>query len=375
MRATELNKDINLNNTTILLSSDNKQILEEVKDPIPSERMSIFLVALGNMFFGISGFHIKFTKLTFPEEFDPNTFLLFRSLANMTISLIVLKYNRIPILDVRTVKDRFWFLLRTVGNYVSFLCFIVSIMYLRAATAASLVSIHPVLVVIFSIFILKEKFHIRYIIGFLLCFSGTMMIISNEKKVSTGIGDPNFNQFDADVDGALNDIDNNHNSTTNTSIGISTIHGPEPIENEMTNIIKGTFFGLMCMTLTSCCIVASKILIKGGLLNENINFYIGLSNLICGTIFVTFSGFNPFGIKYFLLCSFNGLLFYFATRFLTEGFKGIDLSKATPLAYLNTFTVFVLGVLILHEQLYLTDIIGSFIILFYNIYNTIYPVK
>ena len=56
-------------------------------------------------------------------------------------------------------------------------------------------------------------------------------------------------------------------------------------------------------------------------------------------------------------------------------FGGVDLIKTTALNYLNIVTVFFLGVLILGESVHFTDILGSLIILGYNIFNTAYPPK
>ena len=72
-------------------------------------------------------------------------------------------------------------------------------------------------------------------------------------------------------------------------------------------------------------------------------------------------------------CGINCLIWLLSTSLILMSFKGIELVKTTAIGYLNIVTVFILGVTFLGEHIYLTDVIGSLIILGFNIYNTMYP--
>jgi uncharacterized membrane protein len=61
--------------------------------------------------------------------------------------------------------------------------------------------------------------------------------------------------------------------------------------------------------------------------------------------------------------------------FLALGFKGVDTNKTTPINYLSTDILIILGIIFLGEPLFILDVIGCMIIIGYNIYNSVYPIK
>ena len=76
---------------------------------------------------------------------------------------------------------KMWFLIRVLGIYISFLLFLSSLLYLRAATTSCISSANPLIVIFLSIFILKKKFYWRYLIGVIVCFIGSAMILLNDR--------------------------------------------------------------------------------------------------------------------------------------------------------------------------------------------------
>ena len=74
--------------------------------------------------------------------------------------------------------------MRTNENFFGVACITMSLWYLRASTAIMIQNIHPIIVMILSHFVLHEKFYFRYIIGIIMCFSGSSIIVLNEKKVN-----------------------------------------------------------------------------------------------------------------------------------------------------------------------------------------------
>ena len=73
--------------------------------------------------------------------------------------------------------------MRTNANFFGVACITMSLWYLRASTAIMIQNIHPIIVMILSHFVLHEKFYFRYIIGIIMCFSGSSIIVLNEKKL------------------------------------------------------------------------------------------------------------------------------------------------------------------------------------------------
>ena len=73
--------------------------------------------------------------------------------------------------------------MRTNANFFGVASMTVALWYLRASTTTIIQNIHPVLVLIMSFLILKEKFYIRYIYGIIFCFIGVLIIVLNETKI------------------------------------------------------------------------------------------------------------------------------------------------------------------------------------------------
>ena len=71
----------------------------------------------------------------------------------------------------------------------------------------------------------------------------------------------------------------------------------------------------------------------------------------------------------------NGAMWVLFTRLLILSLKGVDLNKTTAIGYITVVTVFILGAIFLGEKIHVTDVIGSLLILGFNVYNSMYPVN
>ena len=58
----------------------------------------------------------------------------------------------------------------------------------------------------------------------------------------------------------------------------------------------------------------------------------------------------------------------------TIAINNIALSKYLPLTYFGTVFIFILGWIILGERVYFSDIIGSLLIIGFQIYNVWFPI-
>ena len=130
--------------------------------------------------FGFANFYTKLIKKANPDVFDPYSFCFWRSIVLILISILFLLIKRERILNVWFLNNRFWFLMRTAGNFAQLLLMILSMDYLRVSTIQSITSISPSLVLILSVLILKEKFYIRYVFGTFICIIGTLLIVNND---------------------------------------------------------------------------------------------------------------------------------------------------------------------------------------------------
>ena len=302
---------------------------------INSETYGLLLYALSSFLYGVNSFQVKYLKILYPLQYDGYLLSFWRSIAMMIISLIVIKYNKIEIIEYNKIQNKFWFLMRTVGQYFAFVTYIFTLLYLRVSTANCIKSMFPAVVVIFTTFILKEKFHSRYLFGISICFIGSVMIIMNDKQ--------EYKE-----------------------------------EEDYGNIIYGGFWALINLFLVAMLVVSSKVLVKEKIGFENQCYYISLVNGVLSLLsYIPFGEVDFFssGLSFTFYSLVNGVIFYAATQSLINSIRWVDLNKTTPLAYIGMLTVFILGVSILGEPVYFTDVLGSLIILGYNVYNSYYPVK
>ena len=316
-----------------------------------NEALGIKYAILSCVFFGFTSFHIKTVKILYEESFNANIFMFWRSLSSSIIGYLVAKYKSESILGISRIKSKFWFGVRTFFNYISMITLTLCMVELRAATASCMSSMSPAVMVILSIIILGEKFQIRYLTGILICFIGSAMIVMNEKKPNPVIEEVEL-------------ID-----------GIEDIEKIEEVVTETTDLIKGVFYGVYHIIFNSLCSVAQKILANEKIPVETQTYYIGLTNYVVAIIVAFYTGIDYIDFSFGGYSSLNGIFFYLCVHYMNESLKNIPLAKFTPFFYIGTLTVFVCGVVFIGESLFFTDIIGSLLILSFNVYNSYYPIK
>ena len=80
-------------------------------------------------------------------------------------------------------------------------------------------------------------------------------------------------------------------------------------------------------------------------------------------------------IKYFIMCGCHIILFYVGNVNWYYALQVADLSISTLMGYIKIVIVFFLGEILLHEPIFLTDILGVILILSFMILNLIYPIN
>ncbi len=307
----------------------------EVSNQKKSELHSTLLFALSMIVTGINHFHFKYMKKSIGlENYNEYSFVLLRCIFIIGINLIKMFYNKETINPFSQLKKIYWFWIRNLVQFLSVIPMLYLVSFFRVSTASCFVSMSPAVIIIMSCVILKEKFFWRYVFGIIICFSGVILIVSNDYK-------------------------NEDNSNKKGGI----LH-----------LIEGFFLGCFQLMNVALLRVSSKILVKEKINNNAQLIYPSLTCIVLSIFsFFTIGIEFKYG-KWLIIHSFlNSIIWLVSTILMLLSFGGVDLIKTTALNYLNIVTVFFLGVLILGESVHLTDILGSLIILGYNIYNTAFP--
>ena len=315
----------------------NEQIVDDTNNYIQRERKAIIYAVIAQFIWAIGVIIIKAgNKCT---NFTPNSYSMWRSVFMSLITYYTLKQKNIPIIPFSQVKRKYWFLVRTLGTYFCFLFYIISLVYLRAATASCLDSSAPLIIIFLSAWLLKEKIYMRYIIGIILCFIGSAMIVLNDKKSGS----------------ASLPVDDKEDSNT--------------------IIAKGIFFSMLNVIMYSLITFAQKLMVMDGLSTEIQIFYTGTSNFVLGFAFCLYEGNFGLNIWLIIITFGNGLVFYYGQLFTDLTLKNMDVSKFSPTTYIQAIFVFILGFLIFGETFFVTDLIGSLLIVIFHIYNWYRPIK
>jgi drug/metabolite transporter (DMT)-like permease len=320
--------------------------------PVYSERMCILFYFLANVLFGLNTFQIKLVAKVYPEGFNANSFFTWRSIFLIPISIAGIRYTGERITRLNEVKNKFWFYCRTLLQFFSIIFLVNCMLELRASTASCISSMHPILVLIFSIILLKERFYTRYLVGLVICCYGAMLIVLNERAPAS---QPHIDDLTLDDDlvplpGQITEVDN-------------------------LKFVRGLGYGAFHLLAVTLVVIGIKVVSLEKISTNVQCFYLGIFNTLQGFLFALFGfplSLNPMFIFNLFI---NAVLVYFGTYFQVQSLKYISVNKVSPLTYICTLTVFVLSVLLLGESIFLTDIIGSMLILSFNVYNSAFPIK
>ena len=291
---------------------------------------------LSSLFYAFNTIVIKETKNLSPNLFTPFNFSWWRG---VTSSIFLFYYIKMKepnnnILNFYAIRHKTWCVVRTFGFYLGFVFFVWSLLLLRVSTVQVLCSISPVVSLVVSCTMLKEKFYFRYVIGIALCFIGSAIILGTEKG----------------------------NTTQKT---------------ETFNSFK--FFLGIC----TCCInfmlngfvnVGQKVLAVDKMSNNQQVFYVSLSLVVCSFVACLFTFNFGFNIWIFSLGTLNGFFFYMANHYYQEAIAVLNVGGCVPFNYLCTIFVFILCAIVLHEPLFWTDLVGSLVIMSFHGYNAWKPI-
>ncbi len=340
------NNDFDNHTVDILLP--NHQTTETTTTAISPYTKGVIIAVIYNIFFGLSSFHMKLTKIQFSSEYDVTSFMIWRGVGMLIITLCHIKYTGENIYLPSMIANPKWFFVRTFGPFPNIGALILCISYWRVATAACMTSTTPALLLILAVLVLNEKFHMRYIYGIVICFSGTSLLVLNEDN-------PNSNASSKDNEDISNPISDSSSSS---------------------KLLIGLVFGIIHIVCNSMISLSQKILSVNNVSNNAICLYIAIWNILAGVIIAIFGGISiSSNFSFILAAVINGFIFYMYCLCITEALRYIPLADMAIMFYISTVVVFLLGYFFLHEDIYYTDIIGCSIIMAFNVYNYFYPLQ
>ena len=297
------------------------------------EKIGYGLGILAQFIWALNAIQLKTYQPNFPEAFSNNSLVFWRSLPIWILGYIICKYKNIKIKPEKEIKHKFWFYMRSAGNYLGIYLWIKVLSYFRVSTSQVIASFYPIIVIILSVIILHETFYFRYIIGIFICIISSAILLTNERKPEV----------------------------------------KKTVEN--TNSVVGFFVALTYLTVNGFVNFSQKIICKDHLTPDEQNYYVGIYNTLPAFIFCCFElhfGFNS--ITYILYAISNGLIiFYLGNALSAKTLEYLAVSKYMPITYMCTFFIFLLGVTVLKEPLFFSDIVGALMIIGFQVYNIYYP--
>ena len=334
------------------LSSVNTELLsDELKlEKRRKEKIAYIYGIISQFLWAIVSIQIKTMITLFPNDYTINSIAFYRTILLGIIGYYQCKKKNIKIHSWNEIQHKFWFLIRNVGFYAMVVLWVVMNIYFRVSTCQCISNCHPVLVLVISSFLLNEKFYPRYIVGIILCFIGAYMIVSNERKPT------NINEDKDSINRNLLDLALRY------------------LEEQSNGILIGAVSAVSHLTICAFANFSQRELAKENILGDEQNFWLGVYNCFFSFIVMTFQGnFGLSNIKYPLYVLTNGPIFYFANYYTAEALKFISINKLIPLNYLTIVFVFILGYIFLGEKVYFTDLLGSIIIVGFQLYNIYVP--
>ena len=127
------------------------------------------------------------------NHFSPNSYSMWRSLFMSIVTYLSIRQKGLYLTPFSEVKRKTWFIVRTAGTYFCFLFYIIALLYLRTSTTSYLAAATPFVIIILSVWLLREAFYMRYLIGIIVCFVGSAMIVLNEKHGTSSIEEEKAN--------------------------------------------------------------------------------------------------------------------------------------------------------------------------------------
>ena len=325
------------------------------KKAIKNEKLGVILILICNLTRACNSLLIKYLQRRYHDIYHTIPFLFYRAIYLVFLSQIITTIKGEHILWPSEVKAKLFFFLRTNLNFFGVQFNISAIWYLRVATVQIIGSLNPLVTTLMGIFILKEKFYIRYAVGIVACCIGSLFIVLNERKGN-------------------NEADSQANSEELVKEGEKKDEDQKKYGGFSFGTILGLILAFIDIFFVSVVDLANKVLANNRVSIHTQCFYVGINTIGYSLIYLLFTHQWYITGGYAVFIFFQALLFYVGNFFFNAGLKYIDLAKTAPLTYTRVAFVLILGFLLLGEKVYFSDIVGTCLIIGYMIYNLYYPI-
>ena len=305
---------------------------ELLREKKKKENYGILVAILAHFVLAINQLQLKTYGKWFKEEYTQNNLLFYRSFSSFAFSLFLIKRKKQKIPGWAEINNKFWFVCRECGAYIILLFYLEMTTYFRVSTCQCIYGCHPIIVLLLSIVVINENFYWRYVVGMILSFIGSIIILLNE------------------------------------------VSPEQRKQSENDSIFFGCLYSIGYLITLCLSKFALKMLCKDHMTAEVQTYYLGLFTMVQAFFFLFFNFNLGLNVYYILYCFSNGLIFACMNMLNIESMNNLAISKYLPLTYFGTVFIFILGWIVLGERVYFTDIIGSLLIVGFQIYNVWFPV-
>jgi drug/metabolite transporter (DMT)-like permease len=301
-----------------------------------NEILGIIYCLITQLIWTINSICLKYFINSHNSIFKNKTFLFSRGLSTIIISLILGKIQDGKIYSFNFFNSTVQKCILAKANLSFFaMCFwTVAVSYLRITTCQVISSLSPILVITFSVFLLKEKFYNRYILGIICGVVGSVIIILDEKKIK--------------------DNENRNSSSQEYVIGVISI---------ALNIVLSSFNNI------SNKYMAPRVSIHTQM------FYFGIFHCAYSLLWMIFTWDFDYTLEYFFGCALTSILLFLGNFFYNLSLSKISMSKYSILQYSKFVMAFILGWGVLKEEVLMNDMYGTTIIGGFMVFNVIFPIK
>ena len=311
----------------------NRIIYLKYHDRLKKERFAIFLILLSNLFFSMKTIILKYTEKTYTEKFHIISCMIFLSVGMILTSIIMRLIGKERFYKPSQIHAKVIFVIGTCMYFFIEFFHVLAVYYLRVTTVQIITNLNPLIVQVLSIIILKEKCKIRYLVGFIVCFFGSLFIVKSE-------------------------VDNS------------------ALFEE--NLIRGFSTSVVKLLLISVSQLAEKIIEQKHIPLMSHLFYLGINIIILCFLYLLI--FQELSLRevfvdepYIILNITQGILFYFGNILLNIGLMNIDLSGSSIISFSKLVFLIIFGKIFLGLKIKITDFLGMIFIIGYLIYDIKHP--
>ena len=314
--------------------------LSSIKSVFKRERLGLVYCILAQFLWTLNNVILKFITKHYKSTFTNKSYLISRGFFIIIISYFGGKHfdGKIYKLSEFDPKIRKCLLARANLSFFGMCFWLLAVYYLRVSTCQIIYSISPIFIIFLGVFFLKEKYYNRYSVGVILGIIGSCIIILNENKLA------------------------NSQKKDNTNSSLS-------------DVVKGLLSITANIIITGIIWVVNKIMATNKISLYVQLFYFGIFHFSYGFLWMLITMDFNYGIIYLLLCGSQAFLWFLGNYYNYLGLKLIDLNKISIIQYTAIVFVLILGVLLLREKIFFSDIIGSAIIVSFMIYHAMNPIR